>query len=195
MKELKYNGDLKKTIDDTNSDFNFISEFVRRMLIIFSFNCLLIFFSSLIPGIELISFNLNNFLKMFILCTIVEIPLEIGFTLYTKKRYINDKKNADKNLDEIVESLNQNEISVEKEQLQEALLLSKEIKKIDIDDEELVKIINYFYLLDKNEQLQVLKEIRKVISENEQYEEQLFLLEPNELKSVEIPVEKTLKFK
>lgn len=192
MKEIKYNGNFKKSIDDANSDFNFSYEFGSRLLNIFSVNVLLIISVLLI---NLISFSLSNLLKIFLVCAAVEIPLEIGFTLYTKKRYINDKKMADKNLDEVIESLNQNEISVEKEQLQEALLLSEETKKVDIDDEELVKIIYYFYLLDKNEQLQVLKEIRKVISENEQYEEQLFLLEPNEIKSIEIPVEKTLKFK
>ncbi len=195
MKEIKYNGDLKKTIDDANSEFNFNYEFGSRLLNIFSINVLLAVFALLMSWLDLISFGLSNLLKIFLVCAVVEIPLEFGFTLFAKKNHTIDQKNADKNLDDIINSLNQKEISFEKEQLQDALLLSEEIKKVDIDEEELVKIVNYFYLLDKSEQLQVLKEIRKIISEKESDKDSLFLLEPNEVKSLEIPVQKTLKFK
>lgn len=91
-----------------------------------------------------------------------------------------------------------------KSRIKDCIIQTEKIKDVKRNSNNKViskteKIINYFYLLDPNDKIKVLKQISEVIKTNGEKEESidLYLLDDSDIKKelLEIPVEKTLRLK
>ena len=196
MKDIPYNGDLSKDIYYLDNPFNLKEEAIFKGIFNFSILTIVGLFAF---SFGVIPFNLISLLIYIAGCLGVN-------TLYTiiditkKKRNMKLKlAKANSNINSLVESLDRNNISISKEKIIDAEISEKVTNSKTKDDNGIVlskekKIVEYFYLLDNNDKIQVLKQIKRNITSNKSKINcvSLALLEDKDLEGKELPVRKTL---
>lgn len=199
MKDIPYNGDLSKDIYYLDNPFNVKEEAIFKGIFNFSILTIVGLFAF---SFGVIPFNLISLLIYIAGCLGVN-------TLYTiiditkKKRNMKLKlAKANSNINSLVESLDRNNISTSKEKIIDAEISEKVTNSKTKDDNGIVlskekKIVEYFYLLDNNDKIQVLKQIKRNITSNKSKINcvSLALLEDKDLEGKELPVRKTLIMK
>lgn len=184
MKEVKYDGDLEsdinsinKTLGDTTDKNDIIVLGIIVGLFIANFAI-----SSFFPGLALIS-----------LCIALGSSLLIAVDSYKKK--IKSCKAFESSVDNLCSLSNElnksHNIKMGLEDIRKSVQNSKS-EGLKDDNCKVNQSTNFFYILDKNEQIQVLKQIRTQINKK-QADIKLLLLEQDDLKNIEIPKSKILK--
>ncbi|MGN1312132.1 MAG: hypothetical protein ACI4U4_03875 [Bacilli bacterium] len=196
MKDIPYNGDLSEDIYYLDNTFNLKEEVIFKGIFNFSILTIIGLFAF---SFGVIPFNLVSLLVYIVSCLGVN-------TLYTiiditrKKRSMKLKlAKANSNIYSLIENLDKNNISTSKEKIIDAEIKEKVTKSKTKDDNGNLlskenKIIEYFYLLDNNDKIQVLKQIKRSITSNKSKINcvSLALLEDKDLEGKELPVRKTL---
>ena len=197
MKNYKYNGNLEEDIKKANKNFD-VKKFIRSEL-------LSIIIYSIISGIIIPVAGLA--FKWFVICTLISTLLQ---TIYNVSEIIDSTKDQKKNLLENLYNLytdinlNCSDVALAEARMKESLSESYDSGESHtyVDGKEVKtekQITTNFYLLDPKDQLQVLRQVRNIIINGKNKEENydLYLLEEQDLKEekLEIPVEKALKFK
>lgn len=194
MKDIYYEGDLSKDIESIDNDFNFWKSMGINFLIkIVAFT---------IMGIIALKLNIltsTSIVKYIVLCTVIGTTTTIGETIHNKYKHISDVSTANKNINSLVNTLNENGLSTSKDKIIDAEI-TEEItnSRTKGNDGKLVskrkKIIEYFYLLDNEDQIKVLKQIKNEVIKNKEKISviSMQMLEEEDLRKIEIPVRKTL---
>ena len=194
MKDIYYEGDLSKDIESIDNDFNFWKSM--------GINFLIKIVAFAIMGIIALKLNIltsASIVKYIVLCTVVGTTTTIGETIHNKYKHISDVSTANKNINSLVNTLNENGLSTSKDKIIDAEI-TEEItnSRPKGHDGKLVskrkKIIEYFNLLDNEDQIKVLKQIKNEVIKNKEKISvtSMQMLEEEDLKKIEIPVRKTL---
>lgn len=201
MKDIENNNcDLEKEIDNYNEEFNYKRE-VRSQLLIGG--CALAIALGGVFGLDILDFNLANFAWTAGISVGV-LGSTSAVYLAQKKKSIETKNNeADYNMECVINNLDKNGLTTDKDRVKETITEVDTITQSNtrnssneiMSKEE--KIIKYFYLLDSEDQIRVLKQISLATTKDgeSQNKHSLSLMEEEDLKDVEIPVYKTLKLK
>lgn len=195
MKEVPYNGDLHTDIDTLNRDYNVKKDFAFKFGISF-------ISAAIIEGIA--------FICGVPLTTELLLPLggaTLGYsaisstieTFISNKKYKKELRKANHNTTILCSDLAKEDTIIDKDALEDAEIIKEVTKSTTKTDEGTIlskeeKVIKYFYLLDNNDQVAVLKQIRKTVKEqgSTSTNTKLELLEEEDLKDKELPVRKTL---
>lgn len=183
MKEINFEGDLKKYIDNSNPHFK---EKVVALLEGCDYSVwwliiqLMMIFSSS-GSFQLLAISVNIYFILFnsLFCYDYNIQLK--------------KNESNQQLKKLIESLKGENVIVDPESFQRAVELKKEVFKSISNQREIVR---YFALLDKEEQIQILKYVRTQFygfSGDNVVNDQLFLLEEEDMKDVSIPFRRVYK--
>lgn len=201
MKDIENNNcDLEKEIDNYNEKFDHKNE-VRSQLLIGS--CALAIALGGVFGLDILDFNLANFAWTAGISVGV-LGSTSAVYLAQKKKNIETRNNeADYNMECVINNLDKNGLTTDKDRVKETITEVDTITQSNtrnssneiMSKEE--KIIKYFYLLDSEDQIRVLKQISLATTKDgeSQNKHSLSLMEEEDLKDVEIPVYKTLKLK
>lgn len=201
MKDIENNNcDLEKEIDNYNEKFDHKNE-VRSQLLIGS--CALAIALGGVFGLDILDFNLANFAWTAGI-SIGVLGSTSAVYLAQKKKNIETRNNeADYNMECVINNLDKNGLTTDKDRVKETITEVDTITQSNtrnssneiMSKEE--KIIKYFYLLDSEDQIRVLKQISLATTKDgeSQNKHSLSLMEEEDLKDVEIPVYKTLKLK
>lgn len=199
MKDIKYNSDLSEDIYNlNNNNVSHISLLSRQMLILILQMMIsaLIFNIFSIPTniISIIAFLVGTIAFNFASITIIKAKMK------DRLNKINRKSNS--NINNLIDTLDNNGLSTSKEKLIDCTICEELTSSRTINEDNDVistedKIIRYFYLLDNNDKIRVLKQIkREIISNKTKIDSNtLSLLEDKDLEGVELPVRKTLVLK
>lgn len=202
MKEVKYINeptDLNNIIDNANQNVNYKNFFLKATI---GSLVATLTFIGILTGTDVISTDLSTFLAYFGSCSLIEAY--ITGKVYLKKREKKNKRDdAICYLEDLSIALSKENVCVPTENLKETISNVQEITKMKTYDEnnnlisKQEKIIKYFYLLDRDDQITVLKQIAHAekFRKNEKEQFELYLLEENDMKDIEFPVVKTLKRK
>lgn len=195
MKEVPYNGDLHTDIDTLNRDYNVKKDFAFKFGISF-------ISAAIIEGIA--------FKCGVPLTTELLLPLggaTLGYsaisstieTFISNKKYKKELRKAKHNTTILCSDLTKEDTIIDTDALEDAEIIKEVTKSTTKTDEGTIlskeeKVIKYFYLLDNNDQVAVLKQIRKTVKEqgSTSTNTKLELLEEEDLKDKELPVRKTL---
>ena len=201
MKDIENNNcDLEKEIDNYNEEFNYKRE-VRSQLLIGG--CALAIALGGVFGLDILDFNLANFAWTAGISVGV-LGSTSAVYLAQKKKSIETRNNeADYNMECVINNLDKNGLTTDKDRVKETITEVDTITQSNtrnsyneiMSKEE--KIIKYFYLLDSEDQIRVLKQISLATTKDgeSQNRHSLSLMEEEDLKDVKIPVYKTLKLK
>ena len=201
MKDIENNNcDLEKEIDNYNEKFDHKNE-VRSQLLIGS--CALAIALGGVFGLDILDFNLANFAWTAGI-SIGVLGSTSAVYLAQKKKNIETRNNeADYNMECVINNLDKNGLTTDKDRVKETITEVDTITQSNtrnssneiMSKEE--KIIKYFYLLDSEDQIRVLKQISLATTKDgeSQNKHSLSLMEEEDLKDVAIPVYKTLKLK
>lgn len=200
MKEIKYDGSLIEDIMDADEKLN-IKEFFAISNICFVIIATLI--NVYLFGLKVVPFSLINLFTS-TGCLLGAHGLITLVRYIYKKNIINHKsKSAKRRLNVLAHEINMiNDTKITKDNIIDAQIkenLSR-TKTVDQDGKFMSKqekIIRYYYLLDNEDKIRVLKEIRKIIKERKTKTEasELQLLEDKDLENKNLPVRKTLVLK
>lgn len=195
MKEVPYNGDLHTDIDTLNRDYDVKKDFAFKFCISF--------ISAAI--IEVIAFKCGVPLTTELLLPLGGATLgysAISSTIETfisNKKYKKELRKAKHNTTILCSDLTKEDTIIDTDALEDAEIIKEVTKSTTKTDEGTIlskeeKVIKYFYLLDNNDQVAVLKQIRKTVKEqgSTSTNTKLELLEEEDLKDKELPVRKTL---
>lgn len=201
MKDIENNNcDLEEEIDNYNEKFNYKREIIGQLLI--NGSALAIALGS-VYGLNILDFSLVNFA-----CTAGisgGVAILSSFAYVSKKRKSVETRNneADYNMECVINNLDKNGLITDKDRVKETITEVDTITQSNtrnsyneiMSKEE--KIIKYFYLLDSEDQIRVLKQISLATTKDgeSQNRHSLSLMEEEDLKDIEIPVYKTLKLK
>lgn len=190
MKEYRYYGNLKKDIKKAKQKFSLKKLFLHFCISLISI-CITLGICSLI-GIMPASGLITGWLIGFTVVDIYKVSKE------TKT----DSEHAMHNLTNLYRDINLNYVNsdLSESRMKECISVQKkqkiinntDTKNIILSDEE--KLVTYFYLLDSQEKLQILRQVKDDIKNNKNI---IYLLEDEDIKreKIEIPVEKTLRLK
>lgn len=199
MKDIKYNSDLSEDIYNlNNNNVSHISLLSRQMLILILQMMIsaLIFNIFSIPTntISIIAFVVGTIAFNFASITIIKAQMK------DRLNKINRRSNS--NINTLINTLDNNGLSTSKEKIMDCTICEELTSSRTINEDNDVistedKIIRYFYLLDNNDKIRVLKQIkREIISDKTKINSNsLSLLEDKDLKGIELPVRKTLVLK
>ncbi len=199
MKDIKYNSDLSEDIYNlNNNNVSHISLLSIQMLILILQMMIsaLIFNIFSIPTniISIISFVVGTIVFNFASITIIKAQMK------DRLNKINRKSNS--NINTLINTLDNNGLSTSKEKIMDCTICEELTSSRTINEDNDVistedKIIRYFYLLDNNDKIRVLKQIkREIISDKTKINSNsLSLLEDKDLEGRELPVRKTLVLK
>lgn len=177
MKEIKYDGDLSKNIKIYNkfkSDFKFI---LLSLLVFFNMAIAICIASTIFPN------NLIVVLVTFFIYYLVDKKI---FTHYTSK--YNDSFEDLSKVAYQIEKLTDFNVNVTDKELAKAKIIQSEMLK-QTSSINVEKNVNYFQVLDKKNQIQILKHIKTIVNEN-QTNNKLFLLEEKDLEKEHIYIKK-----
>lgn len=195
MKEVPYNGDLHTDIDTLNRDYDVKKDFAFKF-------CISFISAAIIEGIA--------FKCGVPLTTELLLPLggaTLGYsaisstieTFISNKKYKKELRKAKHNTTILCSDLTKEDTIIDTDALEDAEIIKEVTKSTTKTDEGTIlskeeKVIKYFYLLDNNDQVAVLKQIRKTVKEqgSTSTNTKLELLEEEDLKDKELPVRKTL---
>lgn len=195
MKEVPYNGDLHTDIDTLNRDYNVKKDFAFKFGISF-------ISAAIIEGI---AFKCGVPLTTELLLPLggatlgySAISSTIG-TFISNKKHKKELRKANHNTTILCSDLAKEDTIIDKDAFEDAEIIKEVTKSTTKTDEGTIlskeeKVIKYFYLLDNNDQVAVLKQIRKTVKEqgSTSTNTKLELLEEEDLKDKELPVRKTL---
>lgn len=199
MKDIKYNSDLSEDIYNlNNNNVSHISLLSSQYLILLLQMLIsaLIFNIFSIPTniISIISFVVGNIVFNFASAFIIKARMK------DKLNKINRRSNS--NINNLINTLANNGLSTSKEKLIDCTICEElTSSRTTNEDNEVIntedKIIRYFYLLDNNDKIRVLKQIKREIISNKTKinSNSLSLLEDKDLEGKELPVRKTLVLK
>lgn len=192
MQILKYDGDLEKDIDASKIKFDKTREIIRRIrdfiltipVYVFVFLCFYGFDK------EVIKAQINSLVVGYIL-------LQTGFQIFL---YKSNKKYREKKYKESNDRLSHfdvrlyQSIGVNKENLQESIIEEDETK--ETKEENGVKttkkrLDKCFYMLNKDDQIKVLKYVKETIKEGKKKKVEtstLYLMEDSEIEEETLPV-------
>lgn len=204
MKDIEnHNNELEEVIKTSKQKFN-ISDKKRKYL----YNSVIILLSylSIVFGFEWLQFNLQNIIYAFSSGAIILSLASASILTINKTKFEAKERQsiiAKNDINNIIFDLHTKGIEAEKNQLQNAIVEIKNTSKTNIydADNDLMlkeeKIIKYFYLLDKEDQIRVLRQITSAIDNNKTtvYSHTLTLMEDKDLINTKIPVCKVLKLK
>lgn len=190
MKEYKYNGDLNEDIKKSKQKFD-----IKTFL---TYICISLGSVGLTWGICYLIFHSVSVGALAGWFT--------GYSICNVFKTINESKKSAKKYQmkttELYEDINLNysNRALSMKRMKECISLQKSEKiikdynsnNISLTDEE--KIVTYFYLLDPQEQIQVLRQVKDEVNN---WESTIYLLEEEDIKreNIEIPVERTLRLK
>lgn len=197
MKEVRYFGDFYEDINNIKEPVTFkmkLERFVLKYIKVFM-NLITLGFLS----IGLFSIY-NIMLNELLLANILQLFGAIGFGIVTRLGFgeIRTISQSEKSLLNLRKQLSKNYgVSVSKKSLKESLVVKTEILNSEccianskLDSVHLnEKVIRYFQLLDREDQVRILKQV----SNHLKYHQQLFLLEEDDFELENIPVIRKLK--
>ncbi len=195
MKEVIYDGNLNDDIDTLNRNYNTKKEFILK------FGLNVIFFS--IAEIIAIKCGIiatpETLLPLFGVVTSVSC-IDPGISVFVNnKKYKKELKKAKHNVSHLCSELAKENTIIEKEALEDCEVIEKITKSSTRSDDysslsKIEKVVDYFYLLDSNDQIAVLRQIKETIKHQKSTSTntRLELLEEDDLKDKELPVRKTL---
>ena len=197
VKEVRYFGDFYEDINNIKEPANFKMKLERFVLKYIKVFMNLITFGFLSIGLFSIY---NMILNELLLANILQLFGAIGFGIVTRLgfREIRTISQSEQSLLKLRKQLSKNYgISVSKKSLKESLVVKTEILNSEccITDNKLdsvhldEKVIRYFQLLDREDQVRILKQV----SNHLKYQQQLFLLEEDDFELENIPVIRKLK--
>lgn len=167
MKKIDYDENLDDIIEVLNGTvFRLIKKIIISMsIVVFTLASLMT--PILLPNCQFFS---KDWIFYTFIYFIIGVPMTSRMAINTEEnKFDKISKNAHEKLDDLVEELKKENIDIKEENLVNAN------KEIIMTNEE--KIIKYFYLLDKENQIQVLKQISK---------NQLFLYEKEDIKDIDV---------
>lgn len=195
MKEVIYDGNLNDDIDTLNRDYNAKKEFILRFGLDIAF----------ISIIEIAAVKYGIFaapetlLPLFGIVTGVS-GISSGVSVFiNNKRYKKELRKANHNTSLLCLELAKENTVIDKVALEDCEVVEEVTKSSTRSDDgsslsKIKKVVNYFYLLDSNDQIAVLRQIKETIKEQKSTSTntRLELLEEEDLKDKELPVRKTL---
>ena len=202
MKNYNYNGDLEEDIKISNKKFNIKkffssmrSNFILHFIVVLPISILLYFTKILVNYV-------NNITSLFCVCLGCSIGRGIvdGF-IDGREKAKNDAEIALNKIADLYEDINLNfsNRALSMARMKECVVLQKNERVIEdtntnniiLTQEE--KLVTYFYLLDPNDKVQVLRQIKDEISKDST----VYLLEEEDIKreNIEVPVEKLMTLK
>ena len=189
MKNILYDGNLEDDIYYLDNKFSFKKEFVFLTLIYI-----------LVAGVfDVVCINLESILISSGIELFCGTIINLTTTLKRLNTYKKNANNAKRNVSSLINELENNNISVTKERIVDSEMTEEVTKSVTSGDkgEVLSKkeiITKYFYLLDNDDKIKVLKQIEEYIKSNKKKTSSisLDLLEDDDLKKHELPVYKTL---
>lgn len=200
MKDIKYNGNLLEDIIDADNKFN-LKDFLSISSIVFV--VLAIFINIYLFGLNAISFSIGNLFISTGSLFGIHVLGTLGTYLYKNITISRKGKDASRRLNVLAHDMSVvNDATITKDNIVDAQIdqVYSESRTTG-DDGKLIskeeKLTRYFYLLDKEDKIRVLKEIRKIIKERKNTIEssELKLLEDNDIDYKNLPVKKTLTLK
>ena len=182
MKSYDYNGNLNEDIKNLDKK-NYIKWILLSVCSTLA-ECVCICIILLLLGTPI-------FLKSILIMCSVFMSLNAALAAEIKMLY---KKQSGNRIEYLNKDINR-DIEISMTRIKECITIEKREKVLENMDSSIPvmskeeKIVNYFYLLDPKEQIQVLKQIKG--------ESLVYLLEEEDIKreNIEIPVEKTLVLK
>lgn len=195
MKEVKYNGDLIADINTLNSKNNLLNVAIISLC------------GSLSTFIIALGIAVN--------CGIVITPemfLPMAGTIFgtsglvsataasiSNRKYKKKLRKAKHNVSLLQQELKKEDTIIERDAVKDAEVIEQTTKSTTKSDEGTVlskkeKIISFFYLLDKDDQIKVLRQIQENIKKYKTTSTSttLELMEENDLQDIELPVQKKL---
>lgn len=195
MKEVKYNSDLNNDIDVLNTKNNAKNDAILG----FGINI------GIFGLIEIISFNLGfQYTPEIILPAIITMVSTGGIVSaitgnISNKKYKRKLRKAKQRTSDLQRELAKENTIINIKSLEDAEVIEEVTKSATQNDEGKIlskeeKIIRYFYLLDKDDQVAVLRQISKKIKKDKVIlsTSKLELFEEKDLQEKELPVRKTL---
>ena len=190
MKEYRYYGDLEKDLKKSKQKFNltkFSKYFITRIIS-------LIITAGILYLIGL-SIYIGTFIGMLIGFSAVDIIKVIKETKEDSQCYMDKVANLYENI-----NLNYSDRALSMIRMKECISLQRKEKIIeDINTENMVftneeKEVTYFYLLDPDKKIQILRQIKEEIINNKDI---VYLLEEEDIKreNIRIPNDKILKLR
>lgn len=196
MKNYIYKGDLEEDIKNAGKKFN-LTMFLKCLIKAIPTACIAIVFCFIFSTLDI---------PAIIGCYVFSAMYHIVYNNLTIKR---ERENAEHRLDKFAEEFNLDlhgntfEKTKIKSNIKDSIVDSQKsqvkIKEDGITTYEKEKTTTYFYLLDRDEQIQVLRQIRSTIVDGDKKTKsrKLCLLEPADIEkeNIEIPVQKTIGLK
>ena len=196
MKDIKYDSDLNTDIHFLNEDFPKL----RRKSLKNGFISSSTF--TIIMTIYILITNMELTLTTSIAYFVINCLLGCSNFIISGKRFEDviklGKLISEVKVAELIQELSENNVEISKENLMNCEINNKrEFNLVDIKDNELAVCVietNSFYLLDNQEKIRVLKQIRKTLLDGRDNpsEVTLHLLEDHEVEKEEIPFKKKL---
>lgn len=197
MKDIYYEGNLNEDINNLNENFDFM-------------NCMAVYiiihiFTFLILGGIAIKFNILmpvDIVKYIIIFGIYTPISSFVSSIYKKFKYFKKTNISNRNIDSLVDSLDKIGLSTDKERVLDAEVTEEVTNSKTKDDNgnliaKKKKIVNYFYLLDNEDKIKVLKQVRNEVIKNKEKISlnSMQMLENKDLENMELPVKKVLILK
>lgn len=173
MKQIEFDGNFSDNVYDLKNKFSFIKELLIKV-VSFITTLPILYFVFLNTGILLDSLIIYDFIFYYF---ILMIPLDIYNMKKTKRKIIEKNEEASKKLNKLIYKLQKENVYINIDSLK------KSIKKETIDENN--NIITRFYLLDRENQIKVLEEIKKM-SLFKNKGSSLFLLDENDISEDEL---------
>lgn len=196
MKKVVYDGDLNDDIDTLNRDYNTKKEFILK----FGLNVILFSIAEIIAIKCGIIATPETLLPPFCVVTSVSC-IDSGISVFiNNKKYKRELKKAKHNVSHLCSELAKENTIMEREDLEDCEVIEEITKSSTRSDDgsslsKIEKVVNYFYLLDSNDQIAVLRQIKETIKHQKSASTntRLELLEEDDLKDKGLPIQiKTL---
>lgn len=196
MKKVVYDGDLNDDIDTLNRDYNTKKEFILK----FGLNVILFSIAEIIAIKCGIIATPETLLPPFCVVTSVSC-IDSGISVFiNNKKYKRELKKAKHNVSHLCSELAKENTIMEREDLEDCEVIEEITKSSTRSDDgsslsKIEKVVNYFYLLDSNDQIAVLRQIKETIKHQKSTytNTRLELLEEDDLKDKGLPIQiKTL---
>lgn len=195
MKEVKYNGDLIADINTLNSKNNLLNVAIISLC------------GSLSAFIIALGIAVNYGIVI-----APEMVLPMAGTIFgtsglvsataasiSNRKYKKKLRKAKHNVSLLQQELKKEDTIIERDAVKDAEVIEQTTKSTTKSDEGTVlskkeKIISFFYLLDKDDQIKVLRQIQENIKKHKTTSTSttLELMEENDLHDIELPVQKKL---
>ena len=193
MKYIKYDSDLNTDIHFLNEDFPKL----RRKSLKNGFISSSTF--TIIMTIYILITNMELTLTTSIVYFVINCLLGCSNFIISSKRFEDiiklGKLISEVKVAELIQELSENDVEISKENLMDCEINNKrEFNLVDIKDNELAVCVietNSFYLLDNQEKIRVLKQIRKTLLDGRDNPSEV-ILEDHEVEKEEIPFKKKL---